>query len=90
MDELKQALANPVAVFVMPRDVVLHPALSREQKIDVLRQWEHDVRMLQARNEEIMADAAQELLSEIRDSLHELDYWPDLEQAGRARSAKTD
>jgi len=45
--------------------------------------------MLQARNEEIMTDASEELLSEILDSLHELDYWPDLEQVDRANPAKT-
>ena len=89
MDKFKQALANPAAVFAKPSDVVVNPALSREQKIDVLRHWEHDTRMLQARNEEIMTDASEELLSEILDSLHELDYWPDLEQAGRTNPAKT-
>jgi hypothetical protein len=89
VDELKQALANPAAVFAMPRDVVINPALSREQKIDVLRRWEHAARMLQARNEEIMADAPEELLSEILDSLHDLDYWPDLKLAGRANPPKT-
>lgn len=89
MDELKKALANPAAVFAKPRDVVVNPALSREQKIAVLRRWEHDARMLQARNEEIMTEASEELLSEILDSLHELDYWPDLEQTGTTKPANT-
>lgn len=86
MNELKQALANPAAVFSKPLEVVFNPALSRQQKIEVLRRWEHDARLLQVTNEGRLTDESEELLSEILDSLHELDYWPDLDHAASNRA----
>jgi hypothetical protein len=82
VNKLKQALVNPAAVFAAPNEVVFNPALSRKQKIDVLRRWEYDARLLQVADEESeksMVDASEELLSEILEALHELDYWPDLD-----------
>jgi hypothetical protein len=82
VNKLKQALANPAAVFAAPNEVVFNPALSRKQKIEVLRRWEYDARLLQVTDEESgksMVDASEELLSEILEALHELDYWPDLD-----------
>ena len=88
MTEADRALANPAAVFRTPCDVVLHPTLSRKQKIEVLRRWESDIRSLQAPCQE--SDEWEDLLSEILESLHELDYWPDLDTVvhnGTARNA---
>ena len=77
--KLRQALVNPAAVFAKPKEVVFNPALSRKQKIDVLRRWEHDARMLQVATQESKIDKSEELLSEILESLQQLDYWPDLQ-----------
>ena len=87
MKNLKQALVNPAAVFVEPNEVVVNPTFSRQQKIDVLRRWEHETRLFQASAKERLTDASEELLGEILESLHELDYWPDLEHPARAKSA---
>jgi len=38
------ALRNPPAVFSSPEEVLAHPELSIQQKIDILKQWECDVR----------------------------------------------
>jgi hypothetical protein len=78
--KLKQALINPAAVFAKPDEVVFNPALSRKQKIDVLRRWEYDARMLQVANWESKIDESEELLADILESLHQLDYWPDLDR----------
>ena len=80
MKNLKQALVNPAAVFVEPKEVVVNPTFSRQQKIDVLRRWEQDTRLFQASAKERLTDASEELLGAILESLHELDYWPDLER----------
>jgi hypothetical protein len=83
--KLKQALVNPAAVFAEPKEVVANPTFSRQQKIDVLRRWEDDTRLFQASAKEHLTDASEELLGEILESLHELDYWPDLEHPGSSK-----
>ncbi len=68
MKKLKQALVNPAAVFAEPKEVVVNPTFSRQQKIDVLRRWEHDTRLFQARAKQRLTDASEELLGEIPES----------------------
>jgi hypothetical protein len=52
--DLKAALANPSKVFQTPNDVLIHPELSCEQKIKILRQWEMDARLMAVAEEENM------------------------------------
>jgi hypothetical protein len=78
VNKVKQAFVDPEAVFSKPEEVVFSSMLSRKQKIDLLRRWESDARSRQSTNED--NGRSEELLSEILESLHELDYWPDLEQ----------
>jgi hypothetical protein len=78
--KLKQALVNPASVFARPNEVVFSPAFSRNQKIDMLRRWEYEARMVQLANQESEIDESEELLTEILESLHQLDYWPDLDR----------
>jgi hypothetical protein len=80
MKKFEQALVNPASVFAKPNEVVLTPALSRKQKIDVLRRWEYDARMLQMGDQEGKVDECEELLAEILESLHQLVCWPDLDR----------
>jgi hypothetical protein len=80
MKKFEQALVNPASVFAKPNEVVSTPAFSRKQKIDVLRRWEYDARMLQMGDQEGKVDECEELLAEILESLHQLDYWPDLDR----------
>ena len=42
--ELKRARLVPSSVFASPEEVVASAALSRVQKIAILRRWEFDVR----------------------------------------------
>ena len=38
--------ANPSKYFKAPAEVLLHSELTRKAKIDILRQWETDARLL--------------------------------------------
>jgi hypothetical protein len=51
---VKEALLNPASVFKHPKEVLDCGDLSREQKIEILRRWEYDVRELQVADEEGM------------------------------------
>ena len=57
MIDVKKALTDPSAVFKKPQEVIETDGLSREQKIEILRRWEYDVRELQVADEEGMAPA---------------------------------
>jgi hypothetical protein len=54
MIDVKKALLDPSAVFRAPDEVVETKLLNREQKIEILRRWEYDVRELQVADEESM------------------------------------
>jgi hypothetical protein len=40
--DLSAALQDPAATFASPSAVAEHPALSRAQKIEILRRWEYE------------------------------------------------
>jgi hypothetical protein len=46
----------------------------------MLRRWEYEARMIQLAKQESEIDESEELLTEILESLHQLDYWPDLDR----------
>lgn len=54
MIDIEKALVDPAVVFKAPGEVVASTELSREQKIQILRRWEYDVRELQVAEEEGM------------------------------------
>jgi hypothetical protein len=54
MIDVKEALLNPAAMFQKPQDIANSVELSKEQKIEILRRWEYDVRELQVADEEGM------------------------------------
>lgn len=51
---LNEAKVNPSKFFKHPKDVLVHSGLSREAKIDILRQWEVDARLMAVAEEENM------------------------------------
>jgi hypothetical protein len=71
--ELEQALRDPAASFAGPEDVVAHPALSREQKIEILRLWEYDAAEAAVATEEGMPGGDNGLLQRILTALAALD-----------------
>jgi len=52
---IAEAKVNPSKFFKHPKDVLVHPGLSRETKLDILRQWEVDARLMAVAEEENMA-----------------------------------
>ena len=51
---LEQALQDPASVFATPEEVAAHPALTREEKIEILRLWEYDAAESEVATEEGM------------------------------------
>src|SRR5262249_18283793 len=84
MDFAKVKL-DPAAVFKSLQEVVSSQELSREQKIEILRRWEQDARLMEVADEESMAGPQPKLLQPIRDALHALNYWPDTEHSGPSK-----
>ena len=54
MIDVNQALLDPSTAFRNPTEVVENSDLNREQKIEILRRWEYDLRELQVADEESM------------------------------------
>ena len=79
--DFEKAKLNPATVFNSPQEVVSNQELSREQKIEILRQWEQDARLMEVAEEENMPGPESKLLQPIRDALHALNYWPDTEHS---------
>jgi len=52
--DVKAAKTNPSKYFETPAEVATYPGLSRQDKIDILRQWETDARLLAVADEENM------------------------------------
>lgn len=60
--DLDHALSSPMSMFRGPEDVVEHPALTRGQKIEILRRWVYDANQLEvAENEGMRGDNADEV-----------------------------
>jgi hypothetical protein len=74
--DYEQALLDPSAVFDQPEDVLTCPALSRDQKIEILRRWTYDASEDCVATEEGMPDGNGDLLRRILvalDSLADVD-----------------
>lgn len=71
-------MLDPTSVFGDPFDVVRSGAITREQKIEILRRWEYDAKELVVADEENMINDSQkpDLLSRIHDALYQLGAAP--------------
>jgi hypothetical protein len=54
MVDVEKALLDPGLVFKTPQELLGNNELSRQQKIEILRRWEYDLRQLQVAEEESM------------------------------------
>jgi len=70
--DLQQALENPRGSFATPADVVLSNELSRAQKIQILKRWAYDARLLEVAQEENMMGGASSGLADVLNALHSL------------------
>lgn len=74
---IERAFIDPGAVFRSPRELLECADLSHEQKVELLRRWEYDVRELQVAEEENMPGRMPVALDEILHALRELGAEPD-------------
>lgn len=69
---VQQALDNPSSCFASPGDVVRSDEISQAEKIQILRRWEYDARLLEVAQEENMMGGTASRLAEVLDALHAL------------------
>jgi hypothetical protein len=74
MIDIQKAMLDPTSVFAHPHDVVNHPGLTREQKIEILRRWAYDAKELETATDENMNSSAttEDHLAAILHALQEL------------------
>jgi hypothetical protein len=70
--DIDKALLDPASVFKNPEEVLDHPKLATEQKIEVLRRWEHDALEISTAVEEGMPDGENDILRRILIALEQL------------------
>ena len=80
--KFEEAKLNPASNFKTPQDVVSHTELSRDQKIEILKRWEEDARLMEVADEEGMPGPQPKMLQSISEALHSLNYWPNPEHSG--------
>ena len=80
MIDVKKAILDPTMVFKDPKDVVANVALTRDQKIEILRRWEYYDRQLEVAEEEAgMAVRRPEMFDRVVQALHTLGVERDTE-----------
>jgi hypothetical protein len=81
MVDVEKALLDPGLVFKTPDEVVVSNELSREQKINILRRWEYDVRELEVAEEEGMKGPKLVSLDDVLRALRSLGAPADTERS---------
>lgn len=76
--DFNEVKLDPSAAFQRPADVLAESSLTREQKIEVLRQWEYDAREMDVAEEENMQGRSGVELSDVLEALDQID--PDREE----------
>ena len=67
--DLERALNDPAGLFDTPDAVVHHPALTREQKIQILKHWQLDASRLEGSEAEGMGGEEAPMLHRVRIAL---------------------
>jgi hypothetical protein len=70
--DIVKALLDPASVFKGPEEVLEHPTLAPEQKIDTLRRWQHDALEISTAVEEGMPDGDNDIFRRILVALQRL------------------
>lgn len=81
MIDVEKALVDPTLVFKTPEEVLQRKDLSREQKIEILRRWEYDVRELQVAEDESMSGPQPVTLDVVLNALRALGAPADTERS---------
>ena len=69
---LERALNDPAGLFESPDAVVHHPALTREQKVQILNNWQLDASRLEGSEGEGMMGEGAPMLHRVRIALASL------------------
>jgi hypothetical protein len=75
-DKIGEAKLNPRAAYAHPRQVLADEALTREQKIEILRAWYYDATRLQESEAEAMSGGEPDMLRAVSNALLQLDVSP--------------
>ena len=67
--DIEAALQHPKSFFAEPKDVVTHPTLSRDMKLKILREWQHDARRLSASEGEGFCGGEDSMLGRVEDAI---------------------
>jgi hypothetical protein len=67
--DVAEVLRDPKAFFSEPQDVVVHPHLSREDKLAILRRWEADALRLSASESEGMGGGEESMLGRVETAI---------------------
>ncbi len=70
---LDAILKDPSAVYKKPEDVLTDNNLSRDEKFEVLAQWEYDARELLVATEENMPGTHDSWLEKVLEAKHKLE-----------------
>ena len=74
MIDFEKAQLDPSLVFTTPDELIRRNDLSREQKIEILRHWDYDIRELQVADEENRRGKGPRVtLDAVRRALRDLD-----------------
>jgi hypothetical protein len=71
--DIQAAKTNPSKFFKSPKEVLIHPNLSRDAKLDILHQWEVDARLLAVAEDENMTAGETSQLGAVVSALLALD-----------------
>jgi hypothetical protein len=74
--DMELARLDPVAAFTTPEELLISGALTRQQKLEVLRRWEYDARENSTATEEGMPDGDNDLLHRILVAIDQLERRP--------------
>jgi hypothetical protein len=91
--QIEKAILDPVAIFGKPEDVASEPSLTKAQKIEILRRWEHQAADEAVALEEGMQGDESDLLRRIFLLLDELvgpldlEHTPPTKQGGLTRES---
>jgi hypothetical protein len=68
-----EALKDPGSFFDTPGAVVKAAGLRREQKMEILKRWEADARLLMVASDESMSGGEQPQLQDVQEAMRELE-----------------
>jgi hypothetical protein len=84
--DLELALLDPRGIFATPEELLIGGALTRQQKVEVLRRWEFDARESSIATEEGMPGEDIDLLHRILVAIDQLGLRPGQPAPGKTGS----